>query len=347
MGSHVKRRTLIRLAAAGLSSALVPLMGCAKQVGVNYGTTHFPTPDEPLTPVDQFYFQSIVGAFKVNDLKRYRLNIGGVAERALTLSIDDLQNDFEVVDETITLACVGNNPGGSLLSSCIFRGVRVRDVMERAGVSSDASGAMIFGLEGFAAYQNIDDLRRRESIFAFAMGPSLDRMEALPIENGFPCRILTPGLYGYMQPKWIDSVNFVDHGGYQGVITRSIPYFDGSIQLASGFSYPRGGRFPIGNLEMLGYAYGDGRPITAVQVSVDGGPWNDAEIVWNSQDDELPDYLWVLWHWNWNASPGEHTLRVRAFYEDGTTQFDGQRFPYSGGSIADMKLRIGDDEAAT
>ena len=113
-----------------------------------------------------------------------------------------------------------------------LRGVRVRDVMEHAGVSPDASGALITGLDGFVAYQSIDDLRRSESLFAVDLGVDTDDLAPLPIDHGFPCRIMTPGLYGYMQPKWIDTVHFVDHGGYQSVISKSIPYFEGKIQLA-------------------------------------------------------------------------------------------------------------------
>jgi DMSO/TMAO reductase YedYZ molybdopterin-dependent catalytic subunit len=339
MGARVNRRKFMRLAAAGLSSALVPLSGCARQLGQAYGSTHRPTPGEPLTPTPQWYFQSVLGAYEA-DLKRYRLKIGGVVERGMELSVARMRDEFELVTEKITLSCVGNTPGGSLMSSSVFRGVRLVDVMKRVGVSSKATGAMIFGLDGFISYQSIDDLRRNESMFALDMGLTEDTQAPLKIEHGFPCRIMTPGLYGYMQPKWIDSVNFVDHGGYQSVITKSIPYFEGKIQLASGFSSPRGGVQAPGPMEIFGYAFGDGRRIARVEVSVDDGPYQPTEIVWNKADDELPDYLWALWRFNWDAPVGKHMLKCRAFYPDGSTQFEGQRFPYSGGSIDDMTLRI-------
>jgi sulfite oxidase len=342
MGATVNRRKLMRLAAAGLSSALVPLgllEGCARQVGISRGTTHWPTPSDPLTPTAQWYYQSILGAYEA-DLETFRLKIGGVVARELSLSVARMRQEFALASAPITLSCVGNRPGGSLMSSSVFRGVRLVDVMEAAGVSSKASGALIFGLDGFVSYQSIDDLRRSESMFALDMGLSADDLSALPIEQGFPCRILTPGLYGYMQPKWIDSVNFIDHGGYQSVITKSIPYFEGKMQLSSGFSYPRGGTYPRGKLGVLGFAYGDGRPIAGVDVRVDDGPWQPAEIVWNEGDDALPAYLWALWRFEWDAPVGTHILRCRAHYPDGSTQFEGMRFPYSAGSIAHMRLRI-------
>jgi DMSO/TMAO reductase YedYZ molybdopterin-dependent catalytic subunit len=263
-----------------------------------------------------------------------------VVDHALSLSIPGLREEFALAQELITLSCVGNVPNGSLMSSSLFRGVRVRDVMEAAGVSPDASGALIFGLDGFVSYQSIDDLRRSESLFAIDIGVDEEDLAPLPIDNGFPCRILTPGLYGYMQPKWIDTVQFVDHGGYQGVITRSIPYFEGKIQLASGFSSPRGGRHAPGPLELLGFAFGDGRVIDGVEVSIDDGPWRRADIIWNESKDTLPSYLWSLWRFEYDATPGRHVARCRAFYPDGTTQFEGKRFPYSGGSIAAIALDI-------
>lgn len=326
----------MRLAAAGLSSALGPL-SCAKQVGQQIGTTHYPTPDEPLTPVAAWYKMSILGAYEA-DRAKYRLKIGGVADRSLSLSLDDLERDFTLGVEMVTLSCVGNTPGGNLMSAGYFRGVRLRELMERAKVASQATGAFITGLDGFVSYQSIDDLRREESLIALHLGEDLDDFRHLPIENGFPCRILTPGLYGYMQPKWIDSIEFIDQGGYQRVLTKSIPYFEGKIQLASGFSRPLGSQVEAGGYEVLGFAFGDGRMITKVEVSVDGGTWEAARIVYNSEDDDKPGYLWVLWSFDWDASPGEHRLRCRATYADGTTQYDGQRFPYSGGSISEIHV---------
>jgi DMSO/TMAO reductase YedYZ molybdopterin-dependent catalytic subunit len=339
----VTRRTFVRLAASGLASALVPLWACAREVGQQRGTTHFPTPDAPLTPRDAWYFMAVQGAHEA-DLASYRLQVGGIAARDLSLSIGDLRARFSDVLELVTMACVGNRPGGGLISSALFRGVRVRDVMDAAGVDANRiSGAMITGLDGFAAFQSKHELLRPESIFAFEMGTSEDDLASLPIDNGFPLRILTPGLYGYMQPKWLDTVTFVDQPEHE-VLRRSINYFNGHIQLASGFSVPRGGTHPAptdGPLEILGFAFGDGRPIGAVHVKIDGGPWQAAEIVWNQPDaDDEPPYVWALWRFAWDAMPGAHQLTSRATYTDGETQIDGRSFPYSGGSLHTMTLTI-------
>jgi DMSO/TMAO reductase YedYZ molybdopterin-dependent catalytic subunit len=331
----------MRLAAAGLSSALVPLLaGCAKKIGQQRGTRHFPTPDAPYTPPSDWYFQSVQGAYEA-DLASYHLKVGGVADDELALGVPEMRAMFEPLVQPVTVACVGNAPNGALMSGSWFRGVRVRDVLERAGVSSRASGAFITGLDGFVAYQTLDELVRPESMLAFDVGTSPEALVPLPVDNGFPCRILTPGSYGYIQPKWIDTIALVDQGGHHSVLSKSIPYFEGKIQLASGFSRPRSGTYPPGELDLYGYAYGDGRrDIAKVELGIDGGAWRRAELVWNLRDDELPRYLWLLWRFRWDAPPGDHTLRVRATYDDGETQIAGMKFPYSAGSIAEMTLSI-------
>jgi DMSO/TMAO reductase YedYZ molybdopterin-dependent catalytic subunit len=338
----VTRRTFARLAAAGLSSALFPLSGCAQKLGQQRGTTHWPTPDEPLTPTDAWYFQSVQGAYEA-DLERYRLKVVGLVDRELSLSVDRMRAEFAPLEEPITLACVGNIPNGRLLSSSIFRGTSLRDLIDAAGVASEATGAVITGLDGFVAFQSLEDLRRTESMVAYEMGVDPSALAPLPIDHGFPLRLLTPGLYGYMQPKWIDAITFVDQGGHHEVLRRSLDYLEGKIQLASGFSRPRGGARSAGRVEVLGYAFGDGRPIAEVELGIDGGGWQRTEIVYNAGADALPTFLWCLWRFDWDATPGVHTLKVRARYQDGETQVEAREFPYSGGSIASMHVNIEGD----
>ena len=75
-------------------------------------------------------------------------------------------------------------------------------------------------------------------------------------------------------------------------------------------------------------------------MSVDGGPWQPADVVYNDGQDDMPSYLWALWRFMWDATVGTHTLSCRATYEDGQTQLAGRKFPYSGGSISNIELRV-------
>jgi DMSO/TMAO reductase YedYZ molybdopterin-dependent catalytic subunit len=341
-GDDVTRRTFLRLAAAGLSSAFGPLaqLGCTQMLSQQRASSTAPTPEAPYTPTSDWYYVSIVDPYRA-DLARYRLKIGGIVDNGLSLSVPALRSRFENVVQPLTLACVGNPPEGRLVSSGFFRGVRVRDVLAAASMSDRAEGAIITGLDGYVALQSVKELVRSESVFAFDMGPSPTTLEPLPIEHGFPLRIMTPGLYGYMQPKWIDAVTIADQRGYQEVLRGSIEYARGHIQLASGFSRPvEGQTVREGVTKVIGYSYGDGRPIAKVEIRIDGGPWQLAEIAFNTPFDDLPPFVWVLWIFEWNAVRGERTLEARATYTDGETQFEGHRFPYSGGSIASIPITV-------
>ncbi|MFT3772132.1 MAG: molybdopterin-dependent oxidoreductase [Minicystis sp.] len=333
----VRRRTLLRLLAAGLGSAAVPL-ACARPIGQQRGMKQRPTPDAPLTPPPAWYAMAIQGAYAA-DRASYRLAVGGMCDRALSLG-DAALRDLPVRRAPVTLACVGNGPNGDLFSSALFRGARIADILDAAGVAPSVTGAVITGLDGFAAIQSIEDLRRPESMIAYDMGTSEGDLAALPIEHGFPARILTPGLYGYMQPKWIDGITLVDEGGAQEVLRASVGYIGGKMQLASGFTAPRGGEIAAGDQEVIGWAFGDGRSIGAVDLRVDDGPWERADIVFNTPHDDAPPYLWCLWRFTWRATPGLHTLTSRATYVGGETQIEGRAFPYSGGSLASVSIRV-------
>jgi DMSO/TMAO reductase YedYZ molybdopterin-dependent catalytic subunit len=332
----------LRLAAAGLSSAFGPLgvLGCTQKLTQQRPSGTAPLPGTPFTPIDDWYVVSFLDAYHA-DLDRYRLKIGGIVDNGLSISVPALRTRFENVIQPITLACVANPPQGGLKSAAFFRGVRVRDVLAEAALSDRAEAAIITGLDGYVSLQSMEELLRPESIFAFDMGTSPTQLEPLPVEHGFPLRILTPGLYGYMQPKWIDSVTIADQRGYEQVLRGSIEYARGHMQLASGFSKPvEGQTIRAGVTRVFGYAYGDGRPIAKVEIRVDGGPWQLADMVFNTPFDDLPPFVWVLWSFDWNAVVGDRTLESRATYTDGTTQFPERRFPYSGGSIASIPITV-------
>lgn len=297
-------------------------------------------PGEPYTAIEDWYYVSLENAYHA-DLARYRLKVGGIVDNGISISVPQLRAGFPNVVEPITLACVGNPPEGRLVSSGYFRGVRVRDVITVCRVSDRAEAAIITGLDGYVAVLGMEELLRAESIFAFDMGASPDSLAALTVEHGFPLRIMTPGLYGYIQPKWIDSVTFVDAGGRQQVLRGSIEYVRGHIQLASGFSRPvEGQTVREGTIKVFGYSFGDGRPITKVEWSLDGGSWQPATIEFNTPFDDTPPWVWVLWSFEWNATRGDHTLEARATYDDGGTQQRERKFPYSGGSIPLIPITV-------
>ncbi len=334
------RRTFMKLLAAGLSSALGALGACARKIGQVAPTTQYPTPEMPLTPPEAWYSVSLTGAYE-GDVSRYRLLVGGAVRRAQALNLATLRREFPAYVQPITLACVGNQAGGGLVSSALFRGARLADVLEHAGVSGDVLGAAVTGLEGYLAYRALEDLRRPEVLLAYDMGTDEGNLAPLSVERGFPLRLLTPGFYGYVQPKWLDAITVRDRSAHFEVLRRSVDHFDGRMQLASGFSRPLAGdRLVAGEHDALGFAFGDGRPIGRVELRVDDGAYQPAAIVWNDLTDGLPPHVWSLWRARFRARPGRHRLTCRATYADGETQITGRAFPYSGGSLASIDVDV-------
>ncbi len=334
----------MKLAAAGLSSAAVHATGCAGAGPVTRPTLHLPTPESPLTPTEAWYYVALTGAYDA-DRKRHRLSVGGRTHRNLSLSVDDLERRFETVTVPHTLACVGDIPNGALFSASVFRGVRSRDVLRAAGVRNNASLALLYGLDGYLVPRAVEDLLREDTLLVFEMGIHEDRLAPLNVEHGFPLRILTPGLYGFVQPKWLSSITLVDDSDHVDVLRRSNTYASGEMQLTSGFSWPRPGQtLAPAEHEVVGYSFGDGRTIAKVEVSANGEPWEPATLAWNTPDDALPPRVWALWTYRWRAVDiGAHDLSVRATYDDGETQHGGRNFPYAGGSIATVTVFVGDE----
>jgi len=267
--------------------------------------------------------------------------VGGRTRRELALTIADLKEQFEEVTVPHTLACVGNVPNGTLMSASIFRGVRSKDVLTAAGIKSNATSALIYGLDGYLSPRAIEDLMRPDTILAYEMGLTEDTLEPLNIEHGFPMRILTPGIYGFVQPKWISSITCVDDSDHIDVLRRSNGYASGVMQLASGFSWPVDGyATSAGPMELVGYAFGDGRVINSVELDFGQGQPAQADIVWNTPEDDLPPRVWAIWRYLWEATPGQWAITVRARYADGQTQRSGRNFPYSGGSLTTIGVNI-------
>jgi DMSO/TMAO reductase YedYZ molybdopterin-dependent catalytic subunit len=314
-------------------------MGCVRELGQGRSTTHWPTPNAPLTPVEDWYFFAIQGAYEA-DLEGYRLFVDGLVREPLSLSIGQLRGELSAVEEVLTLACVGNSPGGGLMSAGRFRGVPLEAVLELAGASARANFAVVTGLDGYVGVLSLAEARSRGAMLAYDMGTSAEDLAPLPIDHGFPLRVLVPGLYGYPQPKWIDAITLVESASYE-VTHGAVGYAHARMMLASGFSRPRdGATVSAGEREVIGFAFGDGRPIARVEVRIDGGDWVDAEIVYNGLDDDLPAHLWVLWRLSWLATPGRHELSCRATYDDGEGQIEGHAFPYSGGSIEVIGVEV-------
>lgn len=277
-----------------------------------------------LTSPAEFY--RIDTALQVPRLRTadWQLRIHGMVEREVTLTWDDLAA-FEPVERILTLTCVSNEVGGDLAGNARWIGYRMRDLLARAGVRADADMLLSTSADGFTCGTPVDAvLDGRDALLAVAMNG-----EPLPFEHGYPARQVVPGLYGYVSAtKWVVDWELTRFDRAEAYWTQRGWAEQAPVRTASRIDVPAAfGRLESGPVVVAGTAWAQQRGIDRVEVRVDGGPWNDAELA-----EEYSLDTWRQWTWRWDATPGTHTLEVRATDGEGRVQDEQRRPPIPDGA---------------
>lgn len=242
------------------------------------------------------------------DPATWQLRIHGRVRHPLTISYADLLAR-PMTERHITLACVSNEVGGDLIGNARWLGVRLKDLLDEAQPFDGADQVVGRSADGWTCGTPTAALRDgRDALLVVGMNG-----EPLPIEHGFPVRMVVPGLYGYVSAcKWLVELELSSFADFDAYWVPRGWSAQGPIRTQSRIDTPRaGGRLTAGRVTVAGVAWAQRRGIERVQIRVDGGPWHDATLAATVSVD-----TWVQWSWRWPATPGEHTLQVRA--TDGT-----------------------------
>jgi len=276
-----------------------------------------------ITPTADFFLIDNAAIRPVVDVSSWSLSIGGRVSRPFTLNYEQLLA-LPSIERVVTLACVSNGVGGDLAGSATWQGVRLTDLLDRAGIGAGASMLVGTSTDGFiAGFPLAVAQDGRDAMVAFAMNG-----EPLTVNHGFPARLVVPGLYGYVSAtKWLTSIKLASAG-------EAVPYWvgqgwsaDGTVLASSRIDVPKAGaRVSPGPVVVAGRAWHQHVGVKAVQVRVDGGAWAPAELA-----DSLGVDSWRLWTFAWTATPGRHNLTVRMISEDGVKQ-TGTAQPYFPGA---------------
>jgi DMSO/TMAO reductase YedYZ molybdopterin-dependent catalytic subunit len=246
----------------------------------------------------------------------WRLRIHGMVDREIGYSWQDLAA-FQVIEKVVTLTCVSNPVGGDLISNAVWRGYRTRDLLARAGIHPEADMVLSTSVDGFTAGTPVEALTDgRDSLLAIAMNG-----QPLPVEHGYPARLVVPGLYGYVSAtKWVTDLELTRFDRTQAYWTPLGWSARGPIKTESRIDVPRSGaRVPVGPVTFGGVAWAQNRGVRAVEVRIDDGPWQQTELGANYSND-----TWRLWSYRWTATAGSHTMSVRATDNTGTVQTSDQ-----------------------
>ncbi len=313
-------------AAGGLATrALGDPAAAASRAGVTIPRPQSPAPPLPpgatlevpgltpyLTPNNAFY--RVDTALRVPDVPvdTWTLRIHGMVDNEIELSFEDLLSR-RLVERRITLTCVSNPVGGDLVGNATWIGVPIRELLAEAGVRDGADAVRSTSADDMTIGTPLQALTDdRDALVAIAMNG-----EPLPLEHGFPARMVVPGLYGYVSAtKWLVDLEVTRFGAFDAYWTDRGYAEEAPIKTSSRIDVPRSfARVQAGTTPVAGVAWAQDTGIAKVEVRVDGGPWNETRLA-----DEDNINTWRQWVWEWDATPGAHDLEVRATDSSGYTQ---------------------------
>jgi DMSO/TMAO reductase YedYZ molybdopterin-dependent catalytic subunit len=276
------------------------------------------------TPNADFYRIDTALAVPQVPADSWRLKVHGLVDRELELTFDDLLRR-NVVEAPVTLACVSNEVGGDLVGNATWLGVPIADILEEAGVRTEADQLKSTSTDGWTCGTPVSAVTDgRAALLAFGMNG-----EPLPVEHGFPVRMVVPGLYGYVSAtKWVVDLELTTFADYDAYWVRRGWSAQGPIKTQSRIDTPRPlATVAAGRVAVAGVAWAQHRGIDAVEVRADEGRWTPARLA-----DELSVDTWRQWVWEWDATPGRHKLEVRATDSTGAVQPEERVEPFPDGA---------------
>ena len=285
-----------------------------------------------ITATSDFYRVDTALTVPAIDLDTWRLRIHGMIAGEVELSFADLL-DRPLIERDITLNCVSNEVGGPYIGTARWLGVPLAPLLRELGIAPGADQLVARSVEGMTIGTPIDLLLDgRDAMLVVGMNG-----EPLPLVNGFPVRMLTPGLYGYAGAcKWLDELEITTFAAFDAYWVERGWAARGPVKTASRIDRPKPfTRLTAGTQTIAGVAWAQGRGIRKVEVSIDGGPWNDTELL------PVPSVdTWVPWRYAWKATPGPHSIAVRATDDSGVAQTEQRATPFPDGATGRHTITV-------
>ena len=249
------------------------------------------------------------------DIATWSLPITGKVANPLVLTLDEIRA-YESRDQYITLSCISGRIGTTLISTTRWTGVSLQKILADVQPLSEARYLIITSGDGFYETVDLELIASDERIMlAYAWDG-----EPIPFDHGFPLRIWLPDRYGMKQPKWITGMELVKdyQEGYwverswdEVAQVKATSVID-TVAVNNIIKKDNQKLVPVG-----GIAFAGDRGISKVEVRVDGGPWEQAQL-----RAPLSETTWVIWRYDWPFQEGEHTFEVRCAEADGTPQIE-------------------------
>jgi DMSO/TMAO reductase YedYZ molybdopterin-dependent catalytic subunit len=342
-----RRRFLLTgaaVAAAGIVSGLAGrlLAGGRADVAASRAAVALPAPASPappipagselrlpgltpfLTPNDDFYRVDTNLVVPAVAAETWKLRVHGMVDRELTLDFRQLLAR-PMIERVITLSCVSNEVGGPYAGNARWLGVPLAGLLKEAGVKSGADQLVSRSGDGYSAGTPVATVMDgRDAMLAVGMNG-----RPLPQEHGFPVRMVVPGLYGYVSAtKWLTELELTTFAAFDPYWAKRGWAPQAPVKTMTRIDTPK----PLstvkpGRVAVAGVAWAQHRGIEKVEVRVDQGPWRAARLAATPGPD-----TWRQWVWEWDATPGQHTLEVRGTDRSGQTQTERRETPFPSGA---------------
>jgi DMSO/TMAO reductase YedYZ molybdopterin-dependent catalytic subunit len=320
-GRLLAERTSVTAARNTLKIPKPSVVGPALPPGVNL---NIPGLASFITPNNDFYRVDTAIVLPQVDPTSWQLRIHGMVSRELTITFDELLRR-PLIEDYITLCCVSNPVGGPYIGNALWLGVSLASLLRQAGIKAGADQLLCTSVDGFTSGTPVQTVMDgRDALLAVAMNG-----QPLPVAHGFPARMVVPGLYGYVSAtKWVTDIDVTTFAGNYAYWAQRGWSQQAPIKTESRIDVPNGeSQIRPGRTAIAGVAWAQHKGIEAVEVRVDQGPWNQAQLA------AVPDLdTWRQWVWEWDAPRGNHTIEARATDKTGYTQTAVQDQPPPNGA---------------
>ena len=268
------------------------------------------------TPVEDHYQVFLRTEPTFIDISNWVLPIHGLVANPKELTIEEIRNNYPSRDQYVTLSCISGRIGTSLISTTWWTGANLQEILADVQPLPNAKYLLIKSGDGFFETVALDLIASDERIMLCYAWDG----EPLPFDHGFPLRIWLPDRYGMKQPKWIVEIEvieeyregyWVERGWSEIAQVKATSVID-TVAVRDVIDREGQRLVPVG-----GIAFAGARGISRVQVRVDEGPWQDAQL-----RSPLSETTWVIWRYDWPFTAGDHTFEVRCVEADGTPQIE-------------------------
>ena len=277
-----------------------------------------------ITPNDSFYRVDTALLLPQVDPSTWQLRIHGMVQREVTITFAELLKR-PLIEDYVTLTCVSDPVGGPYVGNAKWLGASLAALIRQARPLAGASQLLCTSVDGFTSGTPLQVvLDGRDALLAVAMNGT-----ALPVEHGFPARMVIPGLYGYVSAtKWVTDIEVTTFAAASAYWVQRGWSQQAPIKTESRIDVPAvGATLRPGLTPVAGVAWAQHKGVAAVEVRVDRGPWHEARLA------AVPDIdTWRQWVWEWPATPGNHLLEARATDKTGYTQTAVQAQPVPNGA---------------